>query len=219
MSDHPAAATNAAFQYASRAHQSDTAISGMWLFLATELLFFGGLFLLYIIYRHWHPAGFALASRHAELWIGTVNTALLITSSAVFSYGLANARQGNNRPLFWALLLVALLGATFLVLKGWEWKDDFDKHLFPGVDFGLGGSDVGGAQIFYSFYFVATALHGIHMLIGLGMVAWIMTLARRDRFSQEYSTPVEAVSLYWSFVDIVWLVLYPLIYLAGHITP
>ena len=205
------------FQYADMAHQSSTALSGMWLFLATELLFFGGLFFLYAVYRHQYPAGTAEASRHAELAVGTINTVLLLTSSAVFTYGLGCAQQGRNRALFWASLATAALGCAFLGLKGYEWSDDFGKHLFPGPDFAITGPGSQGAQLFWCFYFIATGLHGIHMIVGIGLVGWIAWGARQSRFSPRYATPVEVVGLYWSFVDMVWLVLYPAIYLAGRI--
>ena len=205
------------FQYAGMEHQSDTALSGMWLFLVTELLFFGGLFFLYLIYRSANPAGVAEASRHAELLIGTINTALLLSSSAIFSHGLACAEQGRNSALFWACVLTALIGIAFLALKGYEWHDDLDKHLFPGPGFSITGPNAGTAQLFWCFYFVATGLHGLHLIIGIGLVAWIAWSARSGRYSPGYFTPVEAVGLYWSFVDMVWLVLYPTIYLAGRI--
>lgn len=205
-------------QYAGMAHQADSALSGMWLFLATEALFFGALFFLYSIYRSAHPTGTANASRHAELLLGTINTVLLLTSSAVFSYGYGCAKRGQNRALFWSAIATFLLGATFIALKGYEWSDDFDHHLFPGPGFALPGPDHGGAELFWSFYFVSTGLHGLHMIIGLGLVAWIAWTARAGRYSPGYTTPVEVVGLYWSFVDIVWLILYPTIYLAGRIT-
>lgn len=216
-SDDAAVARHIGFQYAGMRHQADTALSGMWLFLATELLFFGGMFFIYAVYRSAHPAGTAEASRHAELAIGTVNTVLLLTSSAVFSYGLTCARQGRNRALSWASVITAGIGAVFLLLKGYEWMQDFDKHLFPGPGFAIAGPDMGGAELFWCFYFIATALHGLHMAVGIGLVCWIAWTARRGRYSASYHTPVEVVGLYWSFVDMVWLVLYPTIYLAGRI--
>ena len=203
------------FQYAGIEHQTDAAMSGMWLFLATELLFFGGLFLIYAIYRSGYPAGTAEASRHANLIIGTINTVLLLTSSAIFSYGLGCARTGRNRPLFWTSIITGAIGVTFLLLKAYEWKDDFDKHLFPGPDFGITGTNAGGAQLFWSFYFIATALHAVHMIVGIGLVGWVGWNARKERYSPSYYTPAEVVGLYWSFVDMVWLVLYPSIYLVG----
>ncbi len=212
-----AAARHIGVQYAGIAHQSDTALSGMWLFLATEVLFFGALFFIYAVYRSAHPAGTAEASRHAELAIGTINTVLLLTSSAVFSYGLGCARRGLDRRLFWASVVTAAIGTAFLLLKGYEWMEDLDKNLFPGPGFAITGPDSAAAQLFWCFYFVATGLHGVHLVIGIGLVGWIAWTARRGRYSPEYTTPVEAVGLYWSFVDMVWLVLFPTIYLAGGI--
>ena len=167
------------FQYAGMEHQSETALSGMWLFLATEVLFFGGLFLLYMIYRSQYPQAFALASRHTEAVIGTVNVLLLLTSSAVFAWGLGHARLGDNRRLFWACAAVSTLGLAFLLLKGWEWHDDLDKHLFPGPEFAITGPLNGGAQLFWIFYWVATALHAVHMLVGIALVCWLGWTARR----------------------------------------
>ena len=203
------------FQYSGMEHQSETALSGMWLFLATELLFFGGLFLLYMVYRAQYPEAFAAASQHTELVIGTANTVLLLTSSAVFAWGLGQVRLGDNRRLFWACVGVGVLGVAFLVLKGWEWNDDLDKHLFPGPGFTITGPLNGAAQLFWVFYWVATALHGLHMIVGVGLVTWLGWTARRQRYSPGYTTPVEVVGLYWSFVDMVWLCLYPMIYLVG----
>jgi cytochrome c oxidase subunit 3 len=215
----PVAARHTEFQYAGMAHQADTALAGMWLFLATELLFFGGLFFIYAAYRLHHPLGTARASHEAELAIGTVNTVLLLTSSAVFAWGLGRARVGRNVALFWASLITGGLGILFLSLKAYEWLLDFGNHMFPGPNFGMSGPDMGGAELFWCFYFVATGLHGLHMIVGVGLVGWIAWAARRERFGPSYFTPVEVVGLYWSFVDMVWLVLYPTIYLAGRLGP
>lgn len=209
-----AVAEHISFQYTGIRHQTETALTGMWLFLVTEVLFFGGLFLLYMIYRRLHPAGFAEASRHARLLIGTINTVLLLTSSAVFSYGLGRARDSDNRAVWRACLVTAVLGVAFLLLKGYEWKLDLDDNLFPGSHFSITGENANGAQLFWCFYFVATGLHGIHMIVGVALVLWIAWSARRFRFSAGYHSPVEIVGLYWSFVDMVWLCLYPMIYLV-----
>jgi cytochrome c oxidase subunit 3 len=203
-------------QYETAAHQADTALVGMWLFLATEVLFFGGLFLTFLVCRHQHPGGFALAARHTELVIGAVNTALLFTSSAACNAGLLLIRRGSRRGLLVALAVTAALGVAFLALKGLEWHDDFGRHLFPGPGFGLSGADAGGAQLFFAFYFIATGIHGVHLLVGLGLLGWLAVRARAGAFDRGWMTPVEVVGLYWSFVDMVWLVLFPLIYLLGR---
>ncbi len=205
------------FQYASARHQSETAISGMWLFLATEILFFGALFLSWIYSRHWNQAGFDAGARQTELAIGTINTVILVTSSFVYSAGVAFIEAGNTRRLIQCCVVAWALGVAFLVLKfGIEWHGDFAKHLFPGPDFAIHGPPRGGARLFFVFYFISTALHGLHMLVGLVLVGWIVRRAQRDEFTALYNTPVVVVGLYWSFVDIVWLVLYPLIYLVGR---
>jgi cytochrome c oxidase subunit 3 len=211
------AALSHTFQYGSARHQSRTAISGMWLFLASEVLFFGVLFLSWIFCRHWNQAGFDAGARQTELTFGTLNTVILITSSAVYSAGVASMAAGNTRRLIQCCSVAWLLGLAFLILKfGLEWHDDFNKHLFPGSGFAITGPLRAGAQLFFVFYFVATALHGLHMLVGLGLLGWIIWRARRGAFSAQYFTPVAVVGLYWSFVDMVWLILYPLIYLVGR---
>jgi cytochrome c oxidase subunit 3 len=202
------------FQYHDATHQSETAISGMWLFLATEILFFGGLFLAWFFYRFQHPAGFAEATRHTQLVIGTVNTVLLVTSSFVYCCGLTWIELGNRTRLLQCALVTLALGLCFLGLKILEWYKDIDEGLVPGVGFAL--REHGGAQLFYVFYYIGTGLHAAHMSVGIVLVSWIAWRARRGDFSQSFFTPVEVVGLYWSFVDMLWLILYPLIYLAGR---
>jgi cytochrome c oxidase subunit 3 len=189
----------------------------MWLFLATEVLFFGGLVLVWMFCRHWQQAGFDAGGRETVLSIGTINLALLLTSSFVYSSGLVFIGMDQPRRLIQCCILTAGLGAAFLVLKVWEWAIDIHEHLFPAMaGFKITGPHEGGARLFWSFYFIATSLHALHMIIGIAAVCWIVMQARARRFSAKWSTPVEVVGLYWSFVDIVWIVLYPLIYLIGR---
>lgn len=216
MAELAAPAAHAEFQYSSAEHQADTAIAGMWLFLASEMLFFGGLVLVWLLLHRSHPAGFAAAAEHANLLIGSINTALLLTASFAYALGALAARRGRVERIVPACLVTAGLGVLFLGLKGLEWKLDLDEGLFPGAGFGLHGPDQGGAELFYSFYWVATMLHGFHMVIGVGLVAWIAWRARRREFSRSYNTPVEVVGLYWSFVDLAWIAMYTLIYVAGQ---
>jgi cytochrome c oxidase subunit III len=217
MSDQ--AALHQHFQYASPRHQADTAVTGMWLFLATEVLFFGGLVLAWMVCRHWQQAGFDAGGRESVLAIGTINLALLLTSSLVYTSGLIFIEMDQPRRLLQCCVLTACLGAAFLVLKVWEWLIDIHDHLFPSMsDFKITGADEGGARLFWSFYFVATSLHALHMVVGIVVVCWIAAQTRAGRFSARWHTPVEVVGLYWSFVDIVWIVLFPLIYLVGRAT-
>jgi cytochrome c oxidase subunit 3 len=205
------------FQYSSAQHQAESAVSGMWLFLATEVLFFGALFLTWIYARHGNQAGFDAGAQQTNLVIGTINTVILLVSSFVYSAGVAFVETGNNRRLIQCCAIAWALGVAFLILKfGIEWRDDFAKHLFPGSDFALQGPLSGGARIFFVFYFLGTALHGLHMVGGLFLVGWIIWRGLRSEFSPAFFTPVAVVGLYWSFVDIVWIVLYPLIYLVGR---
>jgi cytochrome c oxidase subunit 3 len=210
MAELVAPEAHAEFQYASPAHQHATAIAGMWLFLATEILFFGAIVATWLLCRYTQAAGFAQAAHATNLTIGSVNTALLITSSLAFTVGLTEARQGDAKRLRRACAVTFALGLAFLVLKGVEWGDDFSKHLWPGGAFSLPGQT--GARQFYILYFISTGLHALHMLVGLVLLAWIAWRSRRTTDA----VTVEVVSLYWSFVDIVWVVLYPLIYLWGR---
>ena len=153
----------------------------MWLFLATEVLFFGALFLAWIYSRHWNQAGFDAGAQHTQLAIGTINAVILVTSSFVYSAGLVFIEAGNARRLIQCCATAGALGVVFLILKfGVEWRKDFEQHLFPGTDFAINGPLGGGARIFFVFYFVSTALHGLHMVGGLFLVGWIILRAWRE---------------------------------------
>ena len=204
------------FQYEDIEHQSDSALDGMWLFLAQEILFFGALFFAWLLNRHYHPLGYHRAAQQTDLLIGSINTVLLITSSATYALGLRFIQVGDRVRLFRFCAVTVLLGAVFLALKGLEWHEDLAKHMNPGLYFGLSGPDAGGAQLFWCFYWVATALHGVHMAVGIGLVLWLLAQIRKGAYSAAWHTPVEVVGIYWSFVDVIWLILYPLIYLVGR---
>ncbi|POF63032.1 cytochrome C oxidase subunit III [Novacetimonas maltaceti] len=203
--------------YDSPQHRDGTAIAGMWLFLASEILLFGGLFLVFVVYSHTRAAGWALGVRHTDLVTGSINTVLLLGSSMVYTLGVEAARNGNARATIRAGMGAAALGVAFLCLKGWEWRSELDGHLFPGPGFSLAGPDAGGAQLFYSFYFLSTALHGLHMLVGIGLIAWVCVRVYRGRGASLQVMPVEVVGLYWSFVDLVWVLLFPVLYLIGRV--
>jgi cytochrome c oxidase subunit 3 len=204
------------FQYPSAREQHDTSMTGMWLFLATETLFFGGLFLIWLYYRYLFPVGFALATRQTEFAVGTVNSVLLITSSVTYACGVAAIRNGDRKLLFKLAVATAALGVIFMLLKGVEWYLDIHAGMVPGPGFALRGPGSQGAALFWIFYYLATVLHAMHLMIGLGLVTWIALRARNGTVTRESHASVEIVGLYWSFVDMVWLVLYPMIYLAGR---
>jgi len=188
----------------------------MWLFLASEMLFFGAIVYVWMVLRITHPQGVVLGTSHTNLILGSINTALLLTSSFTLTLGVMRARAGQGAAAARCCLLTAGLGVGFLALKGLEWGLDLHEGLWPGPGFAPWGDDVGGARLFMCFYWVATALHGLHMVIGVGLLAWAARLAWRGPMAGRHVTAVEVVGLYWSFVDTVWLVMYPLIYLVAR---
>ena len=155
---------------------------------------------------------FDSAARQTAIAIGTINTAILVCSSFAYSAGVGYLRAANRRHMIECCLVAMGLGTAFLILKFCvEWRDDLANNLFPGADFSIQGPGRGGAKLFFAFYFIGTALHGLHLVAGIILVGWIVWRAHKRQFSPAYLTPVLLVGLYWSFVDIVWLVLYPLI--------
>jgi cytochrome c oxidase subunit 3 len=188
----------------------------MWLFLVTEIMFFGGLFAIYGLYRSEFPQAFAAASRHLDVRLGAINTAVLIASSLTMVLGVHGAQSGKRGwTVFWLSLTMAL-GATFLVIKGFEYNHKWHEHLVPGPHFRFAGADPGHARMFFHLYFATTGLHALHMIIGLGLVAHLMPRIWRREITSEWFDPVEVVGLYWHFVDLVWIYLFPLLYLLGH---
>ena len=198
------------------AQQIDASTLGMWVFLVTEIMFFGGLFTAYLIYRHAYPDGFAEASHHLNVAWGTVNTIVLIVSSLTMAMGVRSAQLSAPAKTQVAWIgATMLLGTAFLGVKAIEYTDKFTHHLVPGPNFHWEGKHPQAAEIFYSLYFCMTGLHALHMIIGLGIMTVIGFMAWRRQFDGDYYTPVEVAGLYWHFVDIVWIFLFPLLYLIG----
>jgi cytochrome c oxidase subunit 3 len=197
--------------------QAEASTLGMWVFLVTEIMFFGGLFMAYLVYRHASPQGFQEASHHLDIKWGTINTALLIISSLTMALAVraAQTSQPAMTQVRWLLATIAL-GTGFLGVKYIEYSDKFTHHLVPGPHFQWEGLYPKPAEQFYSLYFAMTGLHALHMIIGIGIMAVIAFLAWRKTFDEEYYTPVEVAGLYWHFVDIVWIFLFPLLYLIGR---
>ena len=202
-------------QYATLAQQSEVAELGLWVFLATETLFFGALLLGYAVLRKSYPAGFAEAGRETKLVIGTINTAVLLTSSATMAWAVHAAEAGRRRLLVRLLVATAGFGVVFMVLKGLEYSQEYAEHLVPGVNFDR-LHHAAPVELFYFLYFALTGVHALHLSIGIVLVVVMAGRAARGAFSPEYYTPVEVTGLYWHFVDFVWLFLYPLIYLPGR---
>ena len=205
-----------AHQFDDDAQQHEASWIGMWVFLATEVMFFGGMFMGYATYRSAYPLAFASASNHLDIWLGTLNTAILICSSFTMALAVRSAQLGGRRQIMIFLLLTILLGALFLGIKFTEYYFKFAEHLVPGSDFRYEESLARPAEIFFSFYFAMTGMHALHMIVGIGLLTALTVKAARHRFSADYYTPVELVGLYWHFVDIVWIFLFPLLYLVGR---
>jgi cytochrome c oxidase subunit 3 len=196
--------------------QREAGTLGMWAFLITEIMFFGGLFLAYLLYRMYNPQDFASASSHLNWQLGLVNTIVLICSSLTMALAVYYSQVGNKRLLLLFLALTILLGLTFLVIKGFEYYGKYTDHLIPGFLFDWHGpGNPQRVQMFYYIYFAMTGIHALHMIIGIAIMLVLMYMAARNRFTPEYHSPVEISGLYWHFVDIVWIFLFPLLYLIG----
>jgi cytochrome c oxidase subunit 3 len=196
--------------------QHDAATLGMWLFLVTEIMFFGGAFTAYIVYRSAFPQAFGHASAHLDIFWGTLNTAVLITSSLTMALAVHGAQLGDQRLLRRGLALTILLGSIFLGIKAIEYGHKFHEGLVPGPYFTYESSDAHNAQLFFSIYFATTGLHALHMIIGVGILVTLLVQSFLGMYGRDYHTPVEMTGLYWHFVDIVWIFLFPLLYLVGR---
>jgi cytochrome c oxidase subunit III len=209
-----------AHHFDSLGQQHDAATLGMWAFLATEVLFFGGVLLAYAVYRNAYAAGFAAGSKQLLTWVGAANTAVLLSSSLTMALAVHFAQSGRRNLLAACVGLTMLFGAAFLAVKGTEYYIDYREGLIPRWAWDAGRWETAeagrAAQLFFVFYFILTGLHATHMVIGMGLLTYLLVRARRGDFSAEYFTPVEVIGLYWHFVDIVWIFLFPLLYLIRH---
>ena len=212
--------------FATEEQQRDASNLGMWVFLGTEVMFFGGMFCAYLIYRLKYFGDFGAASKSIDATLGATNTAVLICSSLTVVLAVWAAQTARRTLLITMLILTMLLGTTFLGIKGKEYKDKFEEHHVPGASFSFDHMPIPGhpdqyanpahAQIFFALYFIMTGLHALHMIIGLGIFAWLLVMAWKGRFTPEYNTPVEIGGLYWHFVDLIWIYLFPLLYLIDR---
>ncbi len=195
--------------------QKEASTLGMWLFLVTEIMFFGGMFTAYIVYRTLYPNAFAAASHELDITMGAINTAVLIYSSLSMALAVNAAQLGRRKSLVWFLILTIALGAVFLGIKAVEYHEKFVNHHVPGPSFHFDGPEAEHAQLFFSLYFGMTGLHALHMIVGIVLLSILAIRAHRGRFGSEYYTPIDMTGLYWHFVDIVWIFLFPLLYLLG----
>ena len=189
---------------------------GMWVFLTTETLFFGVLFFTYAAMRFAHPAAFAAASRHTDVVMGTLNTAVLLTSSVTMALAVEAAEIGRARIAARLMTATLALGIVFLAIKGYEYHREYLEHLFPGAAFRFAGPHAGGAETFFWLYFVTTGFHALHLAIGVGIVGFMAWRLARGGLAAQSAASIDNVGLYWHFVDIVWIFLYPALYLVSR---
>jgi cytochrome c oxidase subunit 3 len=202
--------------------QKEASSLGMWIFLVTEVLFFGGMFTAYVVYRSAYREAFEGASNLLDIRLGTFNTAVLIFSSLTMALAVWAASQGRRKLIVGFLLATMFLGAVFLGVKVVEYRQKFVHHEVPGPHFVVPVDEATHrplprqSEMFFSLYFCMTGLHALHMIVGIGLLSWLLARARRGDFSARYYTPVDMVGLYWHFVDIIWIFLFPLLYLLGR---
>jgi cytochrome c oxidase subunit III len=205
-----------AHQFDDTEQQYEASSLGMWVFLLTEVMFFGGLFTGYIVYRTAYPEAWALGSNTLDVLLGGLNTAVLIASSLTMALAVHFAQLGNRKLLILFLALTMLFGSVFLGVKVVEYSHKFEEHHVPGSSFHFEGEHARNVELFFSFYFAMTGMHALHMIIGFGIMVVLLSMAVKGRFTAEYFNPIEMFGLYWHFVDIIWIFLYPLLYLVGR---
>jgi cytochrome c oxidase subunit III len=207
--------------------QREASTFGMWAFLVTEIMFFGGLFTAYVVYRVRFQLAFEAASNSLLTWAGSINTAVLICSSLTMALAIRSAQLNRRKTIVWFLLVTMALGATFLGIKAFEYTTEFHEHHYPGAGFRFEppagtahwtAEDSHHAEMFFAIYFCMTGLHAAHMIIGLGLLGSLLRPAWKGRYTSEWHNPIECIGLYWHFVDIVWIFLLPVLYLVGRHT-
>ncbi|HWI67361.1 MAG TPA: cytochrome c oxidase subunit 3 family protein [Nitrospiraceae bacterium] len=196
--------------------QTDASVMGMWVFLVTEIMFFGGMFVGYMIYRYMYYGPWLEGSQHMDFWWGTINTAVLLCSSLTMALGVRASQLGQRRMLVTFLLITILLGLGFLGIKSIEYHGHWVDGQFPGANFRFSGPNPAQVELFFSFYWAMTGFHALHVLIGIGLVTYVVYRSWKGAYGPDYHNPVENVGLYWHFVDVVWIYLYPLLYLISH---
>jgi cytochrome c oxidase subunit 3 len=224
-----------AHHFEDRAQQDEAHSLGLWIFLVTEVMFFGGLFLAFTVYHVLYPEAFGIASGRLSVHWGVINTIVLLFSSFTMAMAVHSAQTGKQKKLVMFLVITFLCALGFMGIKAIEWTEKYQHHLIPGSSFAFSLDEPHGghvlspqqietmlmrdpyverhAQMFYVMYFCITGLHGIHVLIGMGLILWMILRARKREFGPRWNTPIELTGLYWHFVDVIWIYVFPLIYL------
>lgn len=217
----PSAATHSSHHYAhhfdSAEHEYSSSKQGVWLFLATEILMFGGMFVGYAIFHHLYPELFKAGAKYLDWRLGAINTVVLLTSSLTMALGIYYCQKANKQRAVQMLAVTILCGAIFMIIKYFEYSHKIHEGLLPGAWFHgeLHPGEPANLPLYFSFYFMMTGMHGLHVLIGMGLIGWVLVRANRGEFSANYYTPVEGVGLFWHLVDLIWIYLFPLLYLVG----
>ncbi|MCB9027417.1 MAG: cytochrome c oxidase subunit 3 family protein [Bdellovibrionaceae bacterium] len=188
---------------------------GIWLFLCTEILMFGGLFVGYVIFHNIYPEMFAEGAKHLDWRLGSLNTVVLLLSSFTMVLSIYYAQTNQQKKTSNMLLITFLCGLVFMVIKAFEYYHKFHLGLYPGSYFSYEHAEHANLAMYFSFYFLMTGLHGTHVLVGMFLIAWLWIRSRRKEFNKDYYTPLEVVGLFWHLVDIIWIYLFPLLYLVG----
>ncbi len=204
--------------FANADQQLDSATLGMWTFLITEVLFFGGMFTAYVIYRSIYHDAFAATSQVMNVPLGGLNTGVLICSSLSMALAVRAAQLGQRKSQIISLIFTMFFGLVFLGVKAYEYTEKYREHLIPGPNFQFPEAPqyFHNVQILFFLYFAMTGMHAVHMIIGLGLLTFLLVNAYKGKYGPTYFTPVEMIGLYWHFVDVVWIFLFPLLYLIGH---
>ena len=201
--------------FSNATQQAESAKLGMWVFLLTEILLFGGLFVAYAIFRSWNPDMFYNAHKFLNVTLGSINTVVLITSSVTMALAIRSMQLGKKQQTLALLWTTLLLACVFLVIKYFEYSHKFHLGQLPGKYYTFTGVEGNNPHIFFSIYFAMTGLHGIHVFVGMIVISWMIIKTSRNKFSSEYYTPLEMTGLYWHLVDLIWIYLFPLLYLIG----
>lgn len=196
-------------------HEFSASKMGVWLFLCTEIVMFGVLFVAYSLYHSQYPETFAEGAKFLDWRLGALNTVVLLFSSFTMALGIHFCQKNNSKKAVINLALTLALGAVFMIVKYYEYTHKFHLGLYPGKFFSYEGAESANLALYFSFYFLMTGLHGLHILIGMGVIAWVLFRAQRGDFNSKYYTPVEGVGLFWHVIDLIWIYLFPLLYLVG----
>lgn len=200
--------------FASMEQQFDAAKMGMWIFLVTEILLFSGMFVAYAVFRYWAPEAFFEAGQHLDVVAGSVNTVVLLTSSLTIVLAVRSIQDDEQKKMIGYLAATVLLAGVFMVIKYFEYTHKFHLGIYPGEFYNFAELDMAYVPVYFSIYFVMTGIHGIHVLLGMALIGWLIYRGSKGHFDSSWYTPVEMVGLYWHIVDIIWIFLFPLLYLV-----